>query len=134
MFAAMLFTISTVALSQFAVYYWRALLAGVASQPVSDRVLAAAQVENGRVLPQHYETLARIHDLTPDLQPKQSGLGLVRLYYRFVEGLDVLLGKQLPSLAAWTERERVVCARYAAVQVDRRLQANLDLAESLRSC
>jgi len=134
MFAAMLFAISTVALSQFALYYWRALLAGVASQPVSDRVLAAAQVEDGRVLPQHFETLAGIHDLTPDLQPNQGGLGLVRLYYRFVEGLDALLGKQLPSLAAWTERERVVCARYAAVQVDRRLQANLDLAESLRSC
>ena len=134
MFAAMLFTISTVALSQFAVYYWRALLAGVASQPVSDRVLAAAQVEDGRVLPQHFETLAGIHDLTPDLQPNQGGLGLVRLYYRFVEGVDALLGKQLPALAAWTERERVVCARYAAVQVDRRLQANLDLAESLRSC
>ena len=134
MFAAMLFTISTVALSQFALYYWRALLAGVASQPLSDRVLAAAQVEDGRVLPQHFETLAGIHDLTPDLQPNQGGLGLVRLYYRFVEGLDAILGKRLPSLAAWTERERVVCARYAAVQVDRRLQANLDLAESLRSC
>ena len=31
-------------------------------------------------------------------------------------------------------RERVICARYAAVQVGRRLQANLDLAASLRSC
>ena len=130
----MLYAMSTVALSQFALYSWRALLAGVASQPVSDRVLAAAQVEDGHVLPQHFETLAGIHDLTPDLQPNQGGLGLVRLYYRFVEGLDALLGKQLPSLAAWTERERTVCARYAAVQVDRRLQANLDLAESLRSC
>ena len=134
MFAAMLFAISTVALSQFALYYWRALLAGVASQPVSDRVLAAARVEDGRVLPQHFETLAGIHALTPDLQPNQGGLGLVRVYYRIVEGLDTLLGKQLPALAAWTERERVICARYAAVQVDRRLQANLDLAESLRSC
>jgi len=134
MFAAMLFTISTVALSQFALYYWRALLAGVASQPVSDRVLAAARVEDGRVLPQHFKTLAGIHDLTPDLQKSQGGLGLVRLYYGFVEGVDAFLGKQLPALAAWTERERVICARYAAVQVDRRLQANLDLAESLRSC
>jgi len=134
MFAAMLFAISTVALSQFALYYWRALLTGVASQPVSDRVLAAARVEDGCVLPQHFETLAGIHALTPDLQPNQGGLGLVRLYYRFVEGLDALLGKQIPALAAWTERERAICARYAAVQVDRRLQANLDLAESLRSC
>ncbi len=115
MFSAMLFTISIVALSQFALYYWRAVLAGVAAQPISDRVLAAAQVEDGRLTPQHFRTLAKLHDLTPDLQPKR-------------------FGKQLPALAAWSERERVICTRYAAVQVDRRLQANLDLAASLRSC
>jgi len=134
MFAAMLFTISIVALSQFALYYWRAVLAGVAAQPVSERVLAAAHVENGRLTPKHFETLAGLHELTPDLQPDRGGLGLVRLYYRVVEGLGMVLGKQLPAVAAWSERERVVCARYAAVQVDRRLQANLELAASLRSC
>ena len=48
--------------------------------------------------------------------------------------VDAFLGKRIPSLAVWSERERVICARYAAVQVDRRLQANLDLAASLRSC
>ena len=125
----MLFTISVVAFSQFALYYWRAVLAGVATQPVSDRVLAAAHVENGRLLPQHFETLAGLHDLTPDLQPNQTGLGLVRVYYRLVQGLGML-----PALAAWSERERVVCARYAAVQVGRRLRANLELAAALRSC
>jgi hypothetical protein len=134
MFSAMLFTISIVALSQFALYYWRAVLAGVAAQPVSDRVLAAAQVENGRLTPQHFRTLAGLHDLTPDLHPHRGGLLLVRLYYSVIEGLDALLGKHLPALAAWSDRERVICARYAAVQVDRRLQANLDLAASLRSC
>jgi hypothetical protein len=134
MFAAMLFAISIVALTQFALYYWRAVLAGVAAQPVSDRVLAAARVENGRLLPQHFQTLAGLHDLTPDLQPHRGGLGLVRLYYRFVEGLDTLLGRHFPVLAAWSERERVICARYVAVQVGLRLQANLELAASLRSC
>jgi hypothetical protein len=129
MFAAMLFAISIVALSQFALYYWRAVLAGVASLPVSDRVLSAAHVENGRFLPQHFETLAELHNLTPDLQPKQSGLGLVRVYYRLLQGLGML-----PMLAAWSERERVICARYAAVQVGRRLQANMELVASLRSC
>lgn len=129
MFAAMLFTISVVALSQFALYYWRAVLAGVAAQPVSDRVLAAAHVEDGHLLPRHFETLAELHQLTPDLKPSQSSLGLVRLYYRLVQGLGLL-----PMLAAWSEHERLVCARYAAVQVDRRLQANLALAASLRSC
>jgi len=129
MFAAMLFTISVVALSQFALYYWRAVLAGVAAQPVSDRVLAAAHVEDGRLLPQHFETMAELHALTPDLQSNQRSLGLVRVYYRLVQALGML-----PMLTAWSESERVVCARYAAVQVGRRLQANLELAASLRSC
>jgi len=97
-------------------------------------VLVAAQVENGRLTPQHFQTLAGLHDLTPDLHPNRSGLGPVRVYYRFIEALDAFLGKRIPSLAVWSERERVICARYAAVQVDRRLQANLDLAASLRSC
>ena len=134
MFAAMLFAISIVALAQFGLYYWRAVLSGVAAQPVSDRVLSAARVENGRVTQQHFETLAGLHDLTPDLYPNSSGLGLVRLYFRVVEGLDALVGARIPAVAAWSIRERVICARYAAVQVDRRLQANLQLAASLRSC
>jgi len=130
----MLLAISIVALSQFALYYWRAVLAGVAAQPVSDRVLAAAQVENGRLMPQHFRTLAGLHDLTPDLYPNRSGLGLVPIYYKIVEALNAFLGKQMPMLARWSERERVLCARYAAVKVGRRLQANLDLVASLRSC
>lgn len=134
MFSAMLLTISIVALSQFALYYWRAILAGVAAQPVSDRVLAAARVENGRLTSEDFQTLAGLHDLTPNLHPNRGGLGLVRVYYRIVEGLDEFLGKRIPTLAIWSERERVICARYAAVQVDRRLQANLELAASLRSC
>ena len=134
MFAAMLFAISIVALGQFGLYYWHAVLTGVAAQPVSDRVLAAARVENGRVTQQHFDTLAGLYDLTPDLYPSSSGLGLVRLYHRVVEGLDALVGTSIPAVAAWSLRERVICARYAAVQVDRRLHANLELVASFRSC
>ena len=134
MFAAMLFTISIVALSQFALYYWRALLTRVAALPVSDRVLAAAHIEGGRLLPQHFGTLAGLHDLTPDLEPHRGGLRLVRIYYCVVEALGALLGKHMPVLAAWSERERAICARYAAVEVGRRLQASLEFAASLRGC
>ena len=134
MFAAMVFTISMAALSQFALYYLRAVLTGVAALPVSNRVLAAAHIEDGRLLPQHFATLAGLHDLTPDLEPHGGGLRLVRVYYRFLQALGVLLGKHMPALAAWSERERAICARYAAVKVGRRLHANLELAASLRSC
>jgi hypothetical protein len=61
-------------------------------------------------------------------------LGLVRFYFRAVEALNSIVGSRMPAVAAWSERERVICARYAAVQVGRRLQANLELAASLRSC
>jgi hypothetical protein len=51
-----------------------------------------------------------------------------------VEALGALLGKHMPVLAAWSERERAICARYAAVEVGRRLQASLEFAASLRGC
>lgn len=134
MFAAMLFAISIVALSQFALYYWRAVLAGVAAQPVSHRVLEAAHVEGGSLSAKDFETLAGLHDLTPDLRPERGGLSLVRLYFRAIGTVEAVLGGSIPSIAAWGQRERAICARYAAVLIDRRLQANLELAASLRSC
>jgi hypothetical protein len=134
MFPAVLFAISIVALSQFAIYYWRAVLAAVAGQPVSEHVLAAARVENGQVTGLDFGTLAGLHDLTPDLHPGRNGLGLVRLYYRIVDAVGAAAGRRMPAVAAWSEHELAICARYAAVQVDRRLQANLELAASLRSC
>jgi hypothetical protein len=134
MFAAMLLAISIVALSQFALYYWRAILAGVAAQPVSERVLAAANLEAGRMNGRDFEKLAGLHDLTPELGPDGGGLTLVRAYYRIVEGLGSLSGVRIPAVAEWCERERVICARFAAVQIDRRLQANLALMAALRSC
>lgn len=133
MFAAMLLAISVIALSQFALYYWRAVLAGVAAQPVSERVLAAANLDVATMKGQDFEKLAGLHELTPDLQTSNDGLTLVRMYYRALEGL-ASLSLRMPSLSAWCERERVICARFAAVQIDRRLQANLAMAAALRSC
>ena len=83
---------------------------------------------------QDFETLAGLHELTPDLSPNGGGLTLVRAYYRIMEGLAALSVAGMPALAHWCEREQVICARYAAVQIDRRLQANLALAAALRSC
>lgn len=134
MFPAMLFAISIVALSQFALYYWRAMLAGAAAQPVSERTLAAAQMQDGRFTGQDFTKLVRIHELTPELNRSGSGLALVKLYYAIVNGIGWLAGNRVPAIAAWSEKELVICARYAAVQVDRRLQANLELAAAMRAC
>src|SRR5260370_7234421 len=96
MFSVMLLAISIEALQQSAIYYWRAVLAGVAAQPVSDRVLIAAQGENGRFTPKDFQTLAGLHKLTPNLDLNSSDLSLLRLYYRAIEGLNSFLVRKLP--------------------------------------
>jgi len=110
------------------------MLAGAAELPVSERVFAAVHVEDGRLSGQDFAALVKLHDLTPDLNPGGSGMGLVRLYYAVVAGIDALLGRFVPAISVWSQTEAVVCARYAAVVVDRRLQANLAMAASIRSC
>lgn len=134
MFSAMLLTISIAALAQFGLYYWRAVLAGVAAQPVSGRVLEAARVDAGELHGRDFQVLAELHDLTPDLRQSPGGLGLVRFYYKVIHAIGRLAENRVTIVSEWAERERVICARYAAVQVDRRMQANLALAAAIRSC
>jgi hypothetical protein len=135
MFAAMLFAISVVALTQFLAFYWRAMLAGTAAQPVSERVLEAAGVESGELTGRDFRTLVGLHRVTPRLGPAASdGLLSVGLYYRVVNVLGALASTHLPAIAAWSKRETAICARYAAVQIDRRLQGNLEMAAAVRSC
>jgi len=134
MFSAMLFAIALVALAQFALYYWRAVLSGVASQPISSRVLDALQVEETGLCAADFEKLATLLDLTPELENNHDGLGFVPAYYKIVGKIGDLLGHFSPALSNWSEQERVLCARYAAVQIEHRLAANLAQAASIRSC
>jgi hypothetical protein len=134
MFAAMLFAISTVAITQFGMYYWRAVLASVASQPVSESVLAAISAENRPLQAADFVQFAGLHAMTPDLTPRGRGLAMVRFYYGLTRALNMMVGVRVPAVALWIEQEGTICARYAAVQIDHRLQANMELAAALRSC
>jgi hypothetical protein len=134
MFSAMLLTISIVALAQFAAYYWRSVLAGVAAQPISAVVLSAASIDRGMLSGRDFQVVAKLHELTPNLQKKSSSIGLVRAYFHVIHTIGQLAAGRMAGLANWAERERVLCVRYAAVQVDRRLQSNLALAAAIRSC
>jgi hypothetical protein len=134
MFSAMLLAISTVALAQFAAYYWRAMMAGVAAQPISVQLLAAARLESGATLcGRDFRAIAKLYELTPELERKASSLHLVRCYYQLIHAVGIAASGRMAPVANWAERERIVCARYAAVQVDRRLQSNLAWAAAIRS-
>jgi hypothetical protein len=134
MFSVLILAISIVALTQFGAFYWRAVVVGIAANPVSEQVLAVANLDAGTLRGEDYRSLAQLHQLTPDICAKSSGLGLVPLYFKLIHTVGKLASGRITALADWAESERVLCARYAAVQIDRRLQANLALAASMRSC
>ncbi len=134
MITATLLVMSVVALMQFAVYYWRSLLAGVAAEPISERVREAAGLESTSVGPSDFPSFLQLNRLTPGLKDSSHGLRTVRVYYFAVEALKRLAGVRLPALAAWTEREMAACSRYAAVILSQQLERNLACAAEIRSC
>src|SRR5260370_32063782 len=101
------------------------MLAGAAAQPVSERVLAAAGVENGQVSGHDFQTLLTLHRVTPELSSGSDGLRSVRLYYRLVDAIGTLAGIRMPAIAAWSERQAAACPPYAPVPVDRPPPTNL---------
>jgi hypothetical protein len=122
MFAALILAMSIVALFQFALYYWRAILAGASAQPVSEEVRTAARIDRVGIAGKDFEVLSAIHRVIPG----SGGLGFVPLYYRVVDAI----GAVVPVIATWAEREKSICAHYAGVQIDWRLQASRELAAS----
>ena len=133
MFSAALLSIAVVAMGQFAVYYWRAVFTGMASLPISSRVLEAAQVEEASICGNDFEKFASLLNLTPELKEAKGGLGMVRAYYSVMQRAETAFANFSPIMAGWAEKERVLCARIAAIHVDRRLEANLMQAASIRS-
>jgi len=99
MLSAMILAISIVALAQFALYYWRAVVTGVAAQPVSGQVLAAARLDTGILCGDDYRSLAQLHRLTPDLRAGRSGLGLVPLYFKIIQAIGTLASARITGLA-----------------------------------
>ena len=129
MIAAILFTVSTVALAQFGLYYWRAIISGVAIQPISDRIRTAAGITAPQIGAQDFRSILSLHDLSPDLRgPNGSFLG-VRAYYSMVEKL----GRLMPAMASWANAEMLTCSRYVAVLVDQHLERNMVCAAEMRS-
>ena len=134
MFSALILAITTAALVQFGMFYWRALVVCTAAEAVSEEVLSAAQVETGSIRGEDYRSLAQLHKLTPELCAQSSGLGLVPAYFRVLQAVKSVTAGRVATLAQWAESESALCARYAAVQVERRLRANMELAASMHSC
>jgi hypothetical protein len=113
---------------QFGLYYWRALLAGVAAEPISDRVRVAARLEEQEPSATDFAQILSLIELTPGFGGS-NGLAPVRAYFTVVS----FLGRAILPLSPWAEREKLVCTRYAAALLDRRLERVAAFAAASRS-
>lgn len=128
MIAAILFTISVAAFSQFGLYYWRAVISGVAAQPLSDRIRIAAGISAATVGARDFRSILRLKDLSPDLRGSTGSFAALRSYYAIVERV----GSFIPSLSGWSNSEMTTCARYIAVLMDRHMERNMACAAEMR--
>jgi hypothetical protein len=129
MIAAILFTVSIAALVQFAVYYWRATISGVAANAISDRIRTAAGITAPQIAAKDFRSILSLHDLSPDLRGPNGSFLRVRAYYSVVEKV----GRLIPAMANWANAEMVTCSRYVAVLVDQHLERNMASAAQVRS-
>jgi len=128
MIASILFCISIVTLGQFAIYYWRATIANISTQQVSDRVRIAAGIPTPSVRSRDFRAILNVLELTPTLKGDADGYRAVRAYYLVVEKI----GRLIPAVTEWAEGEMDMCSRYMAVLVDQRLDRNMECATRLR--
>jgi len=128
MIPAIIFAVSVVAFAQFALYYWRATISGIAAQAISDRIRVAAGITHDGIGAQDFRSILILKDLSPDLRGPHGSFAAIRAYYAVVEKL----GSIVPAMASWANTEMATCSRYVAVLMDQHLERNIACAAQVR--
>ena len=98
---------------------WRITVGITAARPVSDRLLQAAGLR-GPLGAAEFGVLDGLCAAAGALDAANRGTALIRAYYKVAQAV----GRNLPPLAGWSQREMSVCSRYLAARVDRCLVSN----------
>jgi hypothetical protein len=114
--------------AQFFIGYWRALLAGMATQPLSDKFFLAAGFQHSAMRAEDFGKLLSLHRLMPDVKVMPNTVWRLRVHYSAVK-----MFRALPVVGAWAQKEMAVCTNCLAVMVDQRLLVNLACAAEARS-
>jgi hypothetical protein len=114
--------------AQFFLGYWRALLASMAAQPLSDKLFVAAGFQRAALRAEDFGRLLSLHRLMPDVKPLPNTVWRLRVHYSAVKMI-----RRLPAVGGWAQKEMATCANCLAVVVDQRLLLNLACAAEARS-
>jgi hypothetical protein len=114
--------------AQFFLGYWRAMVASMAAQPLSEKFFVATGFKNAAIRAEDFAALLSLHRLMPDVKPLPNSTVRLRAYYSAVKVL-----RSLPGIGEWARNEMYTCTRCLAVTVDQRLLLNLERAAQDRS-
>jgi hypothetical protein len=128
MVAAIIFIVSAVTFGQFALYYWRATISGIAAQEITDRIRLAAGITHAVIDGQDFRNIIMLKDLSPDLRGPSGSLRTIRAYFAVIK----TIGRTVPAMANWANAEMATCSRYVAVLMDQHLERNMACAAQMR--
>lgn len=131
MASAIILALALAALGHFGMFLWRLGIITLAAEPLSDRIFAAAP--DNSLDEKGFQALSSLNEMCPELDGCGSHLGMVRIYHRGIHAVDRLAGVLVPSVTRWTQQELCLCARYVAVEIDRRIARNQACFAALRS-
>ena len=134
--AAFILVISVAAMTQFAVFSWRASLLRTVSEPLTNEADGTLKPCLNLLSSSSFqEVLAVYRDICPDLGTgSTSNLRGVSLYYALMRFLSRLGSSLIPAAGAgWTQREMALCTQYATVRLSQRLERNVTLVNEARS-
>jgi len=106
--------------AQFFLGYWRALLAGMAAQPLSDKFFVASGFQRVGMQAEDFGRLLSLHRLMPDVKSMPNTVWRLRVHYSAMR-----MFRALPAVGGWAQKEMALCANCLAVVVDQRLLVNL---------
>ncbi|GAC1668056.1 MAG: hypothetical protein NVS9B4_23910 [Candidatus Acidiferrum sp.] len=120
MIAWMILLLSVAAVLQFFVAYCRSLIAASARHVLSAEVKDVAGLA-GAPDGDDFARVVQFLRLCPEQPDDRSGVQAIGAYYRLLNFANSTLAQIVPTVGAWTARERAQCAHFAAVALDRRI-------------
>jgi hypothetical protein len=119
---------SIIAGAQFFIGYWRAMIASMAAQPLSDKFFVAAGFKHAAMRAEDFSRLMSLHRLMPDVKTLPNSVSRLNVYYSTMKMLSAL-----PGIGGWAQNEMSTATQCLAVAVDQRLLQNLACAADSRS-
>ncbi|HVB08001.1 MAG TPA: hypothetical protein VNF00_03560 [Candidatus Acidoferrales bacterium] len=127
MIAALICVISIAALLQFFISYSRSIIAAHRKSDLSEQVREVVGIEGQNVGSDQFGRLVQLIRLCPQKGDDQADLKIVGVYYWMMGVLRSTARTLAPRITSWAERERIDCAYFVAVALDRRIAYSRDL-------